>query len=54
MGTSPSNGMSNGANVPDLFFLKPKYYQGAESIYNDRMFKHIESAKASESSMLHY
>lgn len=45
MGTSPSNGMSNGANVPDLFFFKPKYYQGAESIYNDRMFNLLNLQK---------
>lgn len=45
MGTSPSNGMSNGANVPDLFFFKPKYYQGAESIYNDRMLNLLNLQK---------
>lgn len=45
MGTSPSNGMSNGANVPDLFSFKPKYYQGAESIYNDRMFNLLNLQK---------
>lgn len=45
MGTSPSNGMSNGANVPDLFIFKPKYYQGAESIHNDRMFNLLNLQK---------
>lgn len=45
MGTSPSNGMSNGANVPDLFFFKPIYYQDAESIYNDRMFNLLNLQK---------
>lgn len=38
MGILFLNGMLNGVNVLDFFFFKFKYYQGAEFIYNDRMF----------------